>query len=633
MEGPRSGLWARHERATQAVALVALSLGLGYLGWRVGWSLRGVDPLLGWTLLGAEAFGWVSLAFYAFLAWSVPKSLRPPPLRDVSVDVFVCTYDEPISVVEATLVGCRAIPTPHLTYLLDDGRRPEMAALADRLGARYVTRPTNEHAKAGNVNHALGVSDGELILVLDADHVPLPEILEATTGYFADPEVALVQTPHEFSNRDSVQHSNLARHEQSLFYQVIAPGKDRHNAMFWCGSAAVIRRRALADVGGLLTDTVAEDFHTSIALHARGWRTRYHDEVLVQGLAPHDLGAFLLQRARWARGNLAVFRTKENPLTCPGLTAKQRCSYFASLFNYFSGLQRLALLVVLMVTLGTGTLPMRADPWVLAALWLPWSVTAFVATTALGRGTLGPLDSSRYGLLTMGVSLRGVASMVVKRAGTFKVTPKEGTDPGGVRVLRLEGLLTAVGVALVIVWSLRVLGVIEVIAMPPMPAFAAAVAIGLGAWELFCVGAALVPLVRRRQRRVDYRVPVTMQGRIAGTMLRVQIVDVTPSGLAFEGEVDCRVGTHLTMLTRVIDASLALHDVALPLEVRSCVPLGTDGEGAEPSARWRIGCRIGEVDLATHQLLVEFCEVALPTRRPGHDTGSSPEPSIAAMSA
>src|SRR5690606_21455621 len=123
----------------------------------------------------------------------------------------------------------------------------------------------NEHAKAGNINHALGVTDGELLLTLDADHVPHPEILDATVGYFADPDVALVQTPHDFYNRDSAQHSRPERHEQSLFYDVLAPGKDRHGAAFWCGSATVIRRRALEDVGGVRTDTVAEDFHTTIA--------------------------------------------------------------------------------------------------------------------------------------------------------------------------------------------------------------------------------------------------------------------------------------------------------------------------------------------------------------------------------
>ena len=132
--------------------------------------------------------------------------------------------------------------------------------------------------------------------------------------------------------------------------------------MFWCGSATIVRRAALEGVGGVLTDTVAEDFHTTIRMHAQGWRTHYHDEILVQGKAPHDLASFLLQRARWAKGNLAVFRTRENPITCPGLTRRQRVSYFASLYNYFSGLQRITLLLVLAWVLLTGQLPMHASP-------------------------------------------------------------------------------------------------------------------------------------------------------------------------------------------------------------------------------------------------------------------------------
>ena len=150
----------------------------------------------------------------------------------------------------------------------------------------WITRPDNSHAKAGNINHAFTVTDGDLIVVLDADHVPRPDFLDATLGYFADPLVALVQSPHDFSNRDSIQHTTAVRHEQTLFFDVIGPGKDRCNSMFWCGSATIVRRTALEGVGGVLTDTVAEDFHTTIRMHAQGWQTRYHDEILVQGKAP-----------------------------------------------------------------------------------------------------------------------------------------------------------------------------------------------------------------------------------------------------------------------------------------------------------------------------------------------------------
>ncbi len=583
----RAGWYVGREWLVQLVTVLALVAGVAYLTWRIGWSGRGANLPLYLALLAAELFGWCSLAFYAFLAWSVPESEAPPAERVPSVDVLVCTYDEPVHILEPTLVGCRAIRMSHTTYVLDDGRRPEVAALAERLGARYVTRPDDLHAKAGNINHALTVTDGELVLVLDADHVPLPQILDATVGYFEDPGLALVQTPHDFSNRDSVQHTKQERNEQTLFYRVIAPRKDRQNAMFWCGSATLLRRRALDDVGGVLTDTVAEDFHTTIAMHARGWRTRYHDEVLVQGRAPHDLASFLLQRARWARGNLGVFRTKENPITCPGLTLTQRLSYLGSLSNYFSALQRLTLLLVLVATLVSGQLPIHASIAVLLAVWLPWSVLAFGATLGLSRGTLGPLDSTRYGLTTMGINLRGMAAMVFRSAGKFQVTPKEGVDEGGVRVLALLGLCTTIGVVLAVAWVLRILTIAGVIGLPALPSGAEAIIVALGVWELFCFARTLVPLVGRRQRRSRYRTGVRMRARIEGTTVRVDAVDITPDGIAVDVAEPVPVGTHLALLSRFPDAEGRLRDIRLPVEVRSCAP--TDDHA-------RLGCRFVDLD-------------------------------------
>jgi cellulose synthase (UDP-forming) len=606
---PRRGWWWRHAPVVRVIATAALVAGAGYLTWRIGWSGRGANLPLYVALLAAELFSWCSLALYTFLAWSVPRRPNVRPRHVPSVDVFVCTYDEPVAIVESTLIGCRAMDLPHTTYLLDDGDRAEMAALAGRLGAVHVTRAEHAHAKAGNVNHALGVTDGELILVLDADHVPLPGILDATVGYFDDPEVALVQTPHDFSNRDSVQHTRRDRNEQSLFYRVIAPAKDRHNAMFWCGSAAVIRRAALEQVGGVLTDTVAEDFHTTIAMHARGWQTRYHDEILVQGRAPHDLSAFLLQRARWARGNLGVFRTQENPLTCHGLSRFQRLSYFASLFNYFSGLQRFTLLAVLIATLVSGALPMHASIGVLLAVWLPWCLLAHFGSIALGRGTLGPLDSTRYGLMTMGIFIRGVVAMVFRSAGHFAVTPKQGVDRGGVRVFRMLGLCTAVGLGLATAMVLRLLDVAGLVDLPALPGSADVIVMVLGAWELFGFARTLVPLVARRQRRSRYRIDVHMRARIDHTMVRVEGIDITPDGIAVDAPDAAAVGTELVFLTRLPDVHGVLWPVHLPAEVRSSV--------REPAGHWRLGCQFVDLDDVTHERLVEFCDVVLPGEQLG----------------
>ncbi len=603
----RSGFWDGHPRLVRVVASVALLWGVAYVAWRIGWSGQGVPLPLFLSLLVAEVFGWVSLGFYAFLAWTVPESTRPPtPDSLPTVDVFVPTYDEPLRVLEATLVGCREIRGPHVTWVLDDGRRPEVEALATRMGARYLTRADNSHAKAGNVNAALSRTHGELILFLDADHVPLPDVLEATLGYFEDPDVALVQTPHDFYNRDSVQHTRTERHEQTLFYDVIALGKDRMNSMFWCGSATIIRREALEGVGGVLTDTVAEDFHTTIAMHARGWTTRYHNEVLVQGLAPHDLAGFLLQRARWARGNLRVFRTRENPLTCPGLTIRQRTSYFASLYTYFAGLQRLALLLVLTWTLATARLPMHASLLTLGLLWLPWTLMSLLATAGLGRGALGPFDSTRYGLMTMGIHARAVVELVLGRGTTFHVTPKDGIDEGGLSVLRELRLMTIVLCALAAAWVVRILGALGVIAVGTMPDLALAILLALGAWEVGCIVVVLGGLVRRRQLRTTYRLPVELRARIANTQTVVPLLDLTPDGVAFRTPVALEPGSRVVLLTRLTDARGERHDVTLPAVVRR-VRHVDDG--------FRVGARLDGVDDATHHLLVEYCFVVASTQR------------------
>ncbi|HZP28169.1 MAG TPA: glycosyltransferase family 2 protein, partial [Acidimicrobiia bacterium] len=511
-------------------------------------------------------------------------------------------------IVEPTLVGCRAMTLPHRTYLLDDGRRPEMRELAAKYGAIWVTRPDNAHAKAGNINHALTRTDGELVVVLDADHVPRPDFLEATLGYFDDPEVALVQTPHDFFNRDSIQHTSTVRHEQTLFFDVIGPGKDRCNSMIWCGSATVIRRTALESVGGVLTDTVAEDFHTTIRMHAQGWRTRYHDEILVQGRAPHDLASFLLQRARWARGNLAVFRTRENPVTCPGLTLRQRVSYFASLYNYFSGLQRIALLLVLTWVLLTGQLPMHASPLTLVTLWLPFTLLAVTATMALGRGSLGAFDSTRFGIMTAGIYIRGVLSLFSRRTGKFKVTPKEGVDSGGLPVLRMLGLVTTVAALLLAAWILRVAAWAGLVSLGTMPLFARTITVGLGVWELGCLAGVLVPLVRRRRYRVQYRMPTRLQARIDRTSTVVPVLDLTPGGISFESPI--ALDTRAVLLTRLPDAQGEIHDLTLPAEVRWCTPTA-DG------SRYRVGCRFEALDPAVRELLVEYCFVVQPALQLG----------------
>ena len=252
--------------------LFALTIitGLVYLSWRWTDSLNWAAWWIAVPLVVAETYTFIDVLLYGLAVIRRRDRDEPPtPDPDRTVDVFITTYDESEELVAATAAAAKRITWPHETWILDDGDRPSMRALADRQGIGYITRGTEwrdrpRHAKAGNVNNALARTHGELILILDADQVPTPEILDRTLGYFEDPRMALVQTPQYFTN---VPESDPLGSQAPLFYGPIQQGKDGWNAAFFCGSNAILRREALMEVG-LLGYVEETEYAISRALKA-----------------------------------------------------------------------------------------------------------------------------------------------------------------------------------------------------------------------------------------------------------------------------------------------------------------------------------------------------------------------------
>jgi cellulose synthase (UDP-forming) len=592
----------RHPVPLRAFAVLALLWGVAYLIWRIGWSGQGASPVAFAMLLVTEIYGLWALGTLAWYSWSRPPAARPNTTPGRKVDVYVCTYDEPLEVVAATLAGCRALTYPHTTYLLDDGRRPEMEELAAVAGARYMTRPDNSHAKAGNINAALPLTEGELVLMLDADHVPMPDTLDAMVGYFDDERVALVQSPHDFFNHDSVQHYVVGRHEQSLFYRVVCPGKNRHGAAYWCGSAAVLRREALLEIGGVATETIAEDFHTTIRLLRHGWTSRYHDEVLVQGLAPHDLDGYLLQRDRWARGNLAVFTLPESPLRARELRPLQRLSYFVSLAAYLAPPMRLLLLATLGLVMWTGELPMKISVVALAVLWLPSVSLNLLSGSALTRGYMRIGETAHYELLTMEIYTRALRCIVRPGRTAFKVTPKQGADGGGIEAVRKLHLVIVAAVVLAGGTALRLLDLAGVGPLPDLPGIAAVIVPLLGLIELRRVLRTLLAVGRRHQRRQVYRFEGEAPAHCfaAGGHVGGQLVDASAVGVGLVLDAPLSVGEQPAVLLELEDAGGDPHEVAAQVEVRSC---------READGRYLVGATIEEMDSASRMRLMEWCYV------------------------
>ncbi len=238
--------------ALRIVILLTLVLGGNYLLWRWTASLNWDAWWIAVPLVVAETYSFIDVCLFGLTMWRAKgRPAPPPPDPTATVDVFITTYNEPIELVMATALAARKITFPHRTWILDDGSRPEMREAAEAADLGYITRSSAwddrpRHAKAGNLNNALEVTTGEYILILDADQIPRPDILDRTLGYFRDDRVALVQTPQVFSN---VATGDPLGSQAPLFYGPIQQGKDGWNAAFFCGSNAVLRRDALMQLG------------------------------------------------------------------------------------------------------------------------------------------------------------------------------------------------------------------------------------------------------------------------------------------------------------------------------------------------------------------------------------------------
>lgn len=346
--------------------LIVLSLitTLRYLYYRVSYTLNFDDIINGifcFLLFTAELYAIITLVLAYFQTIKI-KDRKPvdlslyPQEQWPKIDIYIPTYNEDVEIVRKTTLCALAIDYPadkKRVYVLDDGRaekykarRAELRQMCEEVGATMLTRDNNDHAKAGNINTAFKRTEGDLVLILDCDHMPAKNFLMETVGFFFNPNVAFVQTPHWFYNPDPFERNLLTGGKipvgNELFYKVLQKGNDFWNAAFFCGSAAVIRKEYALQIGGIATETVTEDCHTAFRLHSLGYESVYYDKIMVAGLAPEKFSSYVGQQVRWARGMAQILRI-ENPLINPklNLTIPQRLCYFSATSHFFYGFPRL----------------------------------------------------------------------------------------------------------------------------------------------------------------------------------------------------------------------------------------------------------------------------------------------------
>lgn len=567
------------------LVVLTVILGINYIAWRWLESLNWEAWWIAVPLVAAETYSLIDVALFGMTVWKLKQRTPPAPPAGATVDVFITTYNEPIEMVMKTARAAKDITYPHSTWILDDGSRPELEEEAGRLGVGYVTRGPEwanrpRHAKAGNLNNALMVTSGEFLLILDADQVPDPRILDRTLGYFNNRRVSLVQTPQYFENVPA--HDPLGS-QAPLFYGPIQQGKDGWNAAFFCGSNAVLRREALMQLGlagyveeveravtaalksagaavrrarrspeaanplvtrllddvdkaivvaraekaggaplaevtyrvrrsvddavqqmvaadmsameadlaeiaamdlgmepgvavpdnldeaveqlsdrawsplgalesvqavldaisvdrddeaqpvmPLATISVTEDMATSMRMHAMGWQSVYHHEVLAFGLAPEDLKTMLTQRLRWAQGTIQVL-LRENPLLKKGMSLAQRLMYFATMWSYLSGFAAVVYFAAPVIYLTLGILPVTSLSFDFFVRFLPFMLVNQLLFAVVGRG-VSTWRGQQYSLALFPTWIKACTTAARNvwfgRPLGFAVTPKARQDGG-----------------------------------------------------------------------------------------------------------------------------------------------------------------------------------------------------------
>lgn len=355
------------------------------------------------------------------------------------VDVLICTYSEEADIVERTIRCAMAMNHKRKrVWVADDGRRAWLKSMCADLGCGYITRPDNSHAKAGNINHALDQLGTlavvpDYVMILDADFAPRRDFLARTLPVFADPKVAIVQTPQNFHNPDPIQ-ANLrtARFwpdEQRFFFDTILPAKDAWGTAFCCGTSSVIDFRVLMQAGGFATFSVTEDYLLTVKMKEFGYQTAYVHERLSLGLAPEGLKEYVTQRSRWCLGLIQICMSNRGPFARGnGLRLSDRISLIES-FAFWAGVHafRIMCVIVPALYLVFGIKAVQADYLVAIQHFLPAYVMQLGFVVWVSRGRIMPVLTDVSQLLCAPTIIRSVWSGVCDPENhSFKVTAKGG---------------------------------------------------------------------------------------------------------------------------------------------------------------------------------------------------------------
>lgn len=339
-------------------------LGIGALALLLYWladrRFAGYKPLY-YLLLVSIGYRVLKVLFEWYHYWAIRQPAPPPPLkRRWTVDMLTTAMPgEPYDLIKDTLEAMVAVRYPHTTYLCDEGNDPQLKALCDSLGVRHMTRTVKVNAKAGNINNALRSATGEICVVLDPDHRPVPQLLDEVLPYFADDSIGFVQSVQAYKNAGYSPVARGAAEQTYTFYGPMMMGMSTYGTAQAIGANCVFRRAALDSIGGHAAG-LSEDMHTAMQLHAKGWKSVYLPKILTRGLVPSNMGAYYKQQLKWSRGTFELLFLVL-PTLFRRLTWRQKLHYSLIPLHFAAGIVALIDILIPLLALSTGEVPLLLE--------------------------------------------------------------------------------------------------------------------------------------------------------------------------------------------------------------------------------------------------------------------------------
>ena len=479
-------------------AVVFFIYGFNYLHWRFNISLNPDALLFSYSLFFAETFMFLGSIFMIVNHWDIKKiKLRKTPYllsqvedlnsekdRPIKIDIFIATYNEPMSIVEQTIEN--AVRLKSFTKkielnicLCDDGTRDgtdpskeNFKALAEKYDIQYFSRPNNKGYKAGNLNNVFWQTDGDFIVILDADTLVYANFINNLLPYFKDRKMAWVQSPQYFYDLTKgksifgryFKNLKIGRDifgtDPTIFYQVILYHRNSSNAAFCCGAGSIHRRKALESlivenksdllkldsvvdveleniqnknllkctnikIIGPFVHHISEDIYTSILLHAHSnkWKSYQHPSPECKMLSPQTLSAYDKQFSRYAEGTFSIFFSRNNPLIKKGLTVWQRLAYTETIYSYFSAFWILVFLLSPIVFYFTLIPPLKSFSFDFFVRFIILNILS-QAVTLFAYWGISTNRSDQYFIAGFWLKFRALFKVLSGKEITFNTTSK-----------------------------------------------------------------------------------------------------------------------------------------------------------------------------------------------------------------